>query len=220
MSDMPLILAGLLVGAAHVLVGPDHLAAMAPFAIEAHRKAWKVGLRWGVGHALGIIVVGLAGYALIDWLDLEFPSGVSERLIGVVLIAISVWGFLHLHRTRTSHLDPAPEQKMGTHVHTRAAFLVGAVHGVAGTGNVLGVLPAMAQSSWLNTGMYLVSFALGSVLGMMGFAHVLGVATPGETPKSLAAYRRVFIAACGVCLAVGLLWLVFPGLGLELDWGP
>lgn len=224
---MPLILAGVLVGATHVFVGPDHLAALAPFAVEARRKAWLIGLRWGVGHALGIIVVGLAGYAVIDWLDIEFLSGLSERLIGLVLIAIGLWGFNHLRKTRLAEPDgawahePATAARPGIdgHVHTRAAFLVGAVHGVAGTGNVLGILPAMAQPSWLYTGTYLASFGIGSILAMVGFAFLLGLAAPGQTPRGLFYYRWVFVGACGVCLALGVVLILFPTLRFHLHSG-
>ncbi len=227
MSDIPLLLTGALIGVAHVLLGPDHLAALAPFAVEARRKAWVIGLRWGVGHALGVIVVGLAGYAVIDWLDVEFLSGLSERLIGLVLIAIGVWGFAHLHRARLLYTDEGQGQVspgaarpgLEGHVHTRAAFLVGAVHGVAGTGNVLGILPAMAQPSWWYTGAYLLSFGVGSILGMVGFASIFALAAPSDTSKGRVAYRWIFIAASGTCLAVGVLWMVFPKLGFSFDGG-
>jgi hypothetical protein len=224
---MPLILAGVLVGATHVFVGPDHLAALAPFAVEARRKAWLIGLRWGVGHALGIVVVGLAGYAVIDWLDIELLSGLSERLIGLVLIVIGVWGLNHLRKTRLAYPEagqahePLSVSRSGIegHVHTRAAFLVGAVHGVAGTGNVLGILPAMAQPSWLYTGTYLASFGFGSILAMVGFAFLLGLAVPGQTPRGLSYYRWVFVGACAACLVLGVVLILFPTLRFHLHSG-
>ena len=39
--------AGLIASILHVIAGPDHLAAVAPFAIESKRKAWKIGLFLG-----------------------------------------------------------------------------------------------------------------------------------------------------------------------------
>ncbi len=218
MSDMPLILAGVLVGATHVFLGPDHLAALAPFAVEARRKAWLIGLRWGIGHALGIIVVGLAGYAVIDWLDVELISGLSERMVGLVLITIGVWSFAHLHRARLPRPDAsAAHAGIVGHVHTRAAFLVGVVHGVAGTGNLLGVLPAMAQPSWIYMGAYLVSFGAGSILGMVGFASLFALAAPSQESSSQAAYRWLSIAAAVACFALGVLWVLFPGLRFSFD---
>ena len=219
-SDIPFILAGFLVGAMHVLLGPEHLAALAPFAVEARREAWVIGLRWGVGHALGIIVVGLVGYALIDWLDVELLSGLSERLVGLVLIAIGIWSFAHLRTARFPRSE-ANHVRAGVagHVHTRAAFLVGALHGVAGTGNLLGVLPAMAQPSWIYAGAYLVSFGTGSLLGMVAFASLFALAAPAEESSAQATYRWVFIAAGVTCFAMGVLWVLFPGLRFGLDGG-
>lgn len=215
-SDISLILAGVLVGVTHVLLGPDHLAALAPFAVEARGKAWLIGLRWGVGHALGIIVVGLVGYAVIDWLDVELLSGLSERLVGLVLIAIGIWSLAHLRRARLPRPDAGhAHATIPGHVHTRAAFLVGALHGVAGTGNLLGVLPAMAQPSWVYTGAYLVSFGAGSILGMVAFASLFALVAPAKEST----YRWILVAAGGTCLAMGVLWVLFPGLRFSLDAG-
>jgi len=49
------LFAGIIAAMLHVISGPDHLAAVTPFAIESKKKAWKVGLFWGIGHLLGII---------------------------------------------------------------------------------------------------------------------------------------------------------------------
>jgi len=52
------ILTGLLAGGVHVLSGPDHLAAVAPLAVQ-DRSAWRSGLRWGLGHSSGVLLVGV-----------------------------------------------------------------------------------------------------------------------------------------------------------------
>ena len=54
------LLTGIVAGCGHVLLGPDHVAALGPFSVEAHQRAWRVGLRWGAGHALGTRVAGAA----------------------------------------------------------------------------------------------------------------------------------------------------------------
>ena len=38
------LFAGIIAAVLHVISGPDHLAAVTPFAIESKKKAWKVGL--------------------------------------------------------------------------------------------------------------------------------------------------------------------------------
>ena len=81
----------LLAGATHVLVGADHVAALLPFALDAHRRAWVVGLRWGAGHALGITGVGLLGYAMLEWIDFRLLEGLGRSLVGIVLLVIGGW---------------------------------------------------------------------------------------------------------------------------------
>ena len=41
------VLTGLAAGGTHVVTGPDHMAAVAPLAIDSKRKSWKAGLMWG-----------------------------------------------------------------------------------------------------------------------------------------------------------------------------
>jgi hydrogenase/urease accessory protein HupE len=84
------IVAGLSAGAIHVLAGPDHLAAVAPLAAERDKRPWTAGLLWGLGHAGGVVVVGVAALLLREVLPLDRLSGWSERLVGLVLIAIGV----------------------------------------------------------------------------------------------------------------------------------
>ena len=50
--------AGILAGAAHVLAGPDHLAAVAPLSVQGTSSRATLGLKWGMGHAIGICLIG------------------------------------------------------------------------------------------------------------------------------------------------------------------
>ena len=106
------ILAGFAAGAGHVLAGPDHLGAVGPLAARSPQNAWKSGLRWGLGHTAGVLIVGVLFLALREVLPIDLISGWSERLVGVVLIAIGAWGLrtalgrrlhVHEHRHGTEH---------------------------------------------------------------------------------------------------------------------
>ena len=59
-------LTGALAGLFHVLSGPDHLAAVAPLAVEDGRRGWFAGWTWGFGHASGVVVVALLAILLRD----------------------------------------------------------------------------------------------------------------------------------------------------------
>ncbi len=58
-ARMTLALAGLAAGMVHVLSGPDHLAAIAPYAVTDKARSWRTGVRWGLGHSAGVLGVGL-----------------------------------------------------------------------------------------------------------------------------------------------------------------
>jgi hydrogenase/urease accessory protein HupE len=45
---MTLVFAGFLAGFLHVLSGPDHLAAIAPYSVDGRVRAWRTGVRWGL----------------------------------------------------------------------------------------------------------------------------------------------------------------------------
>ena len=84
------ILTGFAAGAAHVWSGPDHLAALAPLAADRPARSWLAGARWGAGHSLGVVVIGLLALAFREALPMETLSSWSERLVGVMLFGIGL----------------------------------------------------------------------------------------------------------------------------------
>ena len=52
---------GLSLGVVHVLTGPDHLSALATLSanISDRTEAALLGIRWGLGHSSGLLVVGI-----------------------------------------------------------------------------------------------------------------------------------------------------------------
>ena len=71
------ILAGIVGSVLHVVSGPDHLVAVAPFAIENKRKAWKIGLMWGVGHLAGMLLIGVLVMLFKDLIPYETISEIQ-----------------------------------------------------------------------------------------------------------------------------------------------
>lgn len=212
----------------HVVAGPDHLAAIAPFAAESRRKAWVVGLRWGVGHAGGVMFIGLLSLLLRDWLPLEAISSWGERLVGVALIGIGLWGarralhgrihahehehdgqkhvHIHTHDGTTAHAHP--QVGGGEHRHTHAAFAVGTLHGVAGSSHLFGVLPTLALPTMTEAVWYLTAYGLGTVAAMAGFAALVGWSARGVARESTQAYRQM-MAGCSIAtVLLGGWWLL------------
>lgn len=223
---MIIFVTGLVAGAIHVVSGPDHLAAIAPLAAESQRKAWDVGMRWGVGHAGGVLLVGILSLVLRDWLPMEAISSWSERLVGLVLIGIGFWGLrrvlsqrLHTHEhehdgRRHVHIHSHAEMGVhkhaggGEHRHTHAAFAVGSLHGIAGSSHFLGVLPALAFSTATEAVGYLAAYGVGSVAAMMVFSALLGSSARHLAAGSARAYRQLTGTCSLAALAVGGWWLI------------
>ncbi|MBI5802909.1 MAG: High-affinity nickel transporter [Verrucomicrobia bacterium] len=220
------VLTGLVLGATHVVSGPDHLAAVAPFAAESRRRAWEVGLRWGGGHAGGVLFIGLLSLLLRDWLPLAAISSWSERLVGVVLIGIGLWGarralrgrvhthehehngqrhvHIHTHDGATAHSHEGAVE----HRHTHTAFAVGTLHGVAGSSHFLGVLPSLALPTMTEAVWYLIAYGSGTVGAMVVFSSLVGWSARSLAASSAQAYRQMMAGCSLAAVVVGGWWLL------------
>ena len=210
------IITGALAGAFHVLSGPDHLAAVAPLAANARRRAWLAGGTWGIGHASGVVAVAALAVLLREsFPSIDSLSAWSERLVGGVLIALGLWGLrqslrvrpaVHVHGARMhDHLHvqagPAWARRLG---HAHAAFCVGVLHGIAGTSHFLGVLPALALPTRVAALSYVGAFGVGTVIAMAAFAAVVGTAGASAPYAS----RVLRVASAAAAVLVGGFWLV------------
>ena len=186
------IFAGLAAGLLHVFSGPDHLAAIAPLAIDGSRRSWRVGLQWGFGHTAGVLLIAALLLLLKEQLPLDAISAYSERLVGASLIVVGLWGVWKASRAVVSH-----------HAHAGASFVMGTIHGLAGSSHLFGVLPALAFSLISDSMLYLAGFGLGAVAGMSAFAAGVGLAS-----IRLGQFRGLLYASSAAALVVGGVWLV------------
>ena len=202
---MTLAFAGLVAGFLHVLSGPDHLAAVAPYAVTGKTQAWRAGVRWGLGHGAGVLIVGIVALVLRHAFPVEALSAWSEACVGFVLVAIGLWG-LRAALTRRgrgghAHLGRRP------HVHGRVAVAVGTLHGLAGSSHLMGILPALAMPD-LSAGMYLLLFVVGGVGAMGMFSALLGSLAARPAVSGAAMQRALLGLSSATAVAVGLFWIV------------
>jgi hypothetical protein len=210
-----------LAGLFHVLSGPDHLAAVAPLAVDGRRRGWIAGWTWGLGHASGVVAVALLGVLLREMLPpIEALSAWSERLVGGALIGIGLWALsrclrvgpaLHQHgQWQHDHVQiqagPACVRRLG---HAHASFCMGVLHGAAGSSHFFGVLPALALPSTSAAILYIGAFGVGTVAAMTLFAAAVGsIARRGVHGPM--AYRAMMSVAALLAIAVGGVWLIAP----------
>src|SRR5688572_28954643 len=215
---MLILITGALAGLFHVLSGPDHLAAVAPLAVDGRRRGWIAGWTWGLGHASGVVVVALLGVLLRAVLPpIEVLSAWSERLVGGALIAVGLWALSRCVRVgpaRHQHgqwahdhvhvqAGPAWVRRLG---HAHASFCMGVLHGAAGSSHFFGVLPALALPTQAAAMTYIAAFGAGTVAAMTAFAAAAGrLGAASHHPRT---HRLVMTSAAAVAILVGSWWLV------------
>jgi hypothetical protein len=189
--------AGLAAGLVHVLSGPDHLAAIAPLSADGRRSPWRAGFQWGLGHTSGVLVIGLLLLWFRQLLPLDIVSGYSERIVGVALLGVGGWAFA---RARS----PQPH----VHAATSASFAMGALHGLAGSSHLFGILPALAFTTQLSALWYLAGFGVGAVLAMTAFSALVGAVAVGAARRGVNTHRSMLYACSVSAFLVGGFWLV------------
>lgn len=226
-------LTGILMSSVHVVTGPDHLAAVTPLAIENRKKAWHIGFFWGLGHVLGMLLIGLLYLIFREIINVEKISGFSEYLVGFVLIGIGIWAIIksirhfHSHHVHPHyHAKPVPQVHIHRHEHEDefehahehqvigkqnriTALSIGTLHGFAGISHFLLILPTLALPSMLDSIIYLSGFAVGTIGAMVIYALVLGFVSnkTADFPWSRS-FRNLRIIAGSLAIAIGIWWLI------------
>ncbi len=214
---------GLAAGSIHVLTGPDHLAAIAPLSIEGKNANWLIGLKWGLGHSGGVILVGLFALLFRELIPIDLISNYSERIVGIVLIGIGLWGIkkviyknIHIHEHRHdgerhihihTHASLKMHNKTSVHSHSHAALGIGVIHGFAGSAHLLGVLPALALPTRFEAITYLISFGVGSISAMIIFSIIVSSLSVKFSVLGDKAYHGLLTTFSMAAIVLGGFWL-------------
>ncbi len=194
MSTLALAGIGLVLGIRHA-ADSDHVVAVTAIAAR-HRHigpAAFIGAVWGLGHTLTICVVG----GLIILFNVVVPPRVGLALEFAVGIALTVVGTLNV-AGKGGFLSAATDDAKGTGVK---AFVVGLVHGLAGSAAVALLVLATVREPAAAC-LYLLVFGFGTICGMM--LVTLAFASP------VAVLARRFSWSGGTLrLATGVLSLAF-----------
>ena len=202
-----LSISGLFAGFVHVLAGPDHLAAIAPYAVNSRARAWRTGVRWGLGHSAGVLGIGLLALLLRDTLSIDLVSAWSERFVGMVLVGIGIWG---LRAALAYGTDTHPHRRDGQshgHAPEHPAFAVGTVHGLAGSSHLFGVVPALALPSDTAAAAYLLLFGLGSIAAMGTFSSLIGWLAGRLSSSGSKAQNALLGLSSVMAIGIGGVWL-------------
>lgn len=183
-------------GALHAVTGPDHVLSLGPMVLEGRRSPWRIGLRWGLGHAIGTLLLALPVLWLTQVAHLPWLASVGDKLAGLALMATAGWSF---YQARGQASAP------GTLRFGGSALLVGLVHGLTGAASLMLVVPMLASGSGLSSAAFLFAFALGSTLGMAALTALLARLGSRLAPQVV---RRSRLLLCAASAALGLFWLL------------
>ncbi|MFY2558439.1 hypothetical protein ACN469_12480 [Corallococcus terminator] len=194
---LPLIaLAAVGSGALHALAGPDHLLSLAPLSVGRRRGAWRVGLLWGLGHGLGTLAAAGVLLVLLSAVHLESVDRWAERLAGLALLGMGVWGL------RRSKLGGGDESHA-----SRGVLAVGLVHGLTGASALLLLLPIAVSGTGPEQALYLGGFSIGSTLAMSALtAGIAAFSRIRQVSSQLATH--VPRVASTVSILVGSAWML------------
>ncbi|MFC4077797.1 urease accessory protein UreH [Salinithrix halophila] len=200
---------GLLLGLRHAL-DPDHFIAVSTIASRTGNvlKATASGIYWGLGHTCTLLLIGLPLLAMKTALP-DSIQLVMEIAVGCMLVTLG-WTSFHAFRrgemrrpsAETGDENPG-EQRVGYRLRS---FLVGMVHGMAGTGAMV-VMVMASLRSLSDAFLYLLVFGVGTVAGMSLFAVLIGFPFTYASKHSVSIERGMGMTAGVVSILFGFYYI-------------
>jgi sulfite exporter TauE/SafE len=215
---IPILGWGFLLGIRHALEA-DHVAAVASLASRSRSPAStaRIAAIWGMGHAAVLVLLG----SILIGLDATLPDGIArafEFAAGAMVVILGIGVLrrlrrkrlhlhvhqhgegvrhvhLHSHQGEVSH-DPAHHEHDHAPLPLQRAFLIGSVHGLAGSAALV-LLAIPLGHSLAREIAYVAVFGLGSIFGMVLFSVAISL------PLQVSA-RRLSWAANGLEGVLGI----------------
>lgn len=202
---------GSLLGIRHALE-PDHLAAVSTLLTgeRSSAKAAWLGTCWGLGHTLTLVTAG----AMLVLLRADMPVFASEVFELCVILMLVGFGARAIYQgawgapAGPTHSHAKPGRSEPVHLRrwtfARRPFVVGAVHGLAGSGALTALVVATLPSTLTRLG-YLALFGIGSTAGMAVLSGLLGWPL-ARVGGHRATVRSLSLAVGCVSTLLGLFW--------------
>lgn len=279
-----LISTGSIMGIIHVLAGVDHLSALATLSVGSSWRAIKLGIRWGLGHSAGLILVTIIFLLLKGEVNINIFKKYCDSLVGLFMIILGIHSIYNAiktyknnnnnnsnnynnNNTMTSiqfplnHYQTSSSSSLSTSTLSTSrlidiekdlydskdinkknenniyfdnnnycnyclntnmkdsttqrlvAFIIGIVHGIAGPGGMLGVVPAVEMKNWHSSTLYLTSFTISSTLCMGIFAAIFGEITKRAGSTSGYVELLINIFSSLLSIIVGFIWILLSSMG-------
>ena len=175
---------GLALGLKHAL-DADHISAVSTLVGQTTsiKKSSTLGFFWGAGHTTTLFIFGLL--VLVFKLRIPDKMAVSfELLVGVLLVFLGVNVLLKIRREKIhihshehggdKHMHLHSHKDAKIHNHKHLSFLVGMLHGLAGSGALM-LLVFATTSSILEGLLFVIIFGIGSTIGMLLISSLISL---------------------------------------------
>jgi cytochrome c biogenesis protein CcdA len=185
----------------------DHLLAVSNMVTTRSRlnKAMKDGIFWGLGHTSTILIVGCI-FLIIKFQIATIWFSYFEATVGLMLVSLGLYRLLKWYKkkpTVSSHYHDG-------HIHNYAgeqqshlpAYLIGLVHGLAGSGALMLVVLSKTQSTESSL-LYLALFGAGSVAGMMLAAALFSLPFSKKYLQHNSVQALLILVSSALCIAYG-----------------
>ena len=207
---------GLAIGLEHAFE-PDHVAAVTTqVSKQKHQsssiienikngisKSTLLGATWGAGHTTTLVLMGL----LVFVLAVNIPKNVFlglELLVGMMLVFLAFITFsnkklfklqhIHPHAHQNGTVHTHPHEHHGEHKHTHKSYIIGCIHGLAGSGALV-VLTASTLGNIESVLSFILIFGIGSVIGMALVSGLIGL--PFVFTNKIASANKIFRFVAG-----------------------
>jgi len=215
---------GFAIGLQHAFE-PDHIAAVSTLVSKRNNRSQSIkqqikedtlkssiiGVFWGAGHTTSLVFMGLLVYVLAVNIPEIIFSGL-EIVVGMMLIFLAFTTFTskkifnikhmhpHTHEDGIVHIHPHTHD--GVHKHTHKSYIIGCIHGLAGSGALV-VVAAAALTSVQEILSFILIFGFGSVIGMALVSSLIGI--PFAFSKRISSFNQTlrFVAAA-VSFLIGI----------------
>jgi ABC-type nickel/cobalt efflux system permease component RcnA len=235
LSMMAVLGIGLVFGLKHA-TEVDHVVAISTI-VSRHKNIFHsavVGALWGAGHTASLLIVA----AIVLSLRIAIPERVSGWLelgVAIMIIGLGVSALrkalqqnahvhlhqhnhnglshthVHFHEDETGH-EPAVQSRH-SHNISRLGWkpvLIGMMHGLAGSGALMLLVLTQISSPWLGF-LYVATFGLGSIVGMLLMSGLIGLPFAFSSSKLTHLHQGLQTLAAVFSICFGIWYAIQSG---------